>query len=411
MDGNRGAGAPAPLTAYQWRLIGFLSVATFFEGYDFLALSQILPELRAEWSLTEGQAGALVAVANVGTVAAYGLVRLADRWGRRPVLTLTIAGYTIATLLSGFAPDVWAFGILQLLARVFLIAEWAICMVYAAEEFPADRRGLVIGVIQAFSAFGAIFCAAVVPALVRFGSWRAVFFAGILPLILVAFARRSLAETKRFEARDTRAPRDFFAVWRLGYGRRLLQIAAIWAATYLCTQTGVAFWKEFVTRERGFTNDDVALSMTIAALGSLPLLFGVGKLIDVLGRRKGAVVIFVLTALGVLGSYNLHGQTALTAALVLGIFGSSAVLPVLNAFTTELFPTEVRSDAYAWANNLLGRTSYVLAPLVVGQLATTWGWGPSVSLTVVGPVVALVLILAWMPETRGRELEDSAALH
>lgn len=404
-------GGPAPLTAYQWRLIGFLSVATFFEGYDFLALSQILPELRAEWSLTEGQAGALVAVANVGTIVAYGLVRLADRWGRRPVLTLTIAGYTIATLLSGFAPDVWVFGILQLLARVFLIAEWAICMVYAAEEFPADRRGLVIGVIQAFSAFGAVSCAAVVPTLVRLGTWRAVFFAGIVPLVLVAFARRSLAETKRFEARDTRAPRDFFAVWRLGYGRRLLQIAAIWAATYLCTQTGVAFWKEFVTQERGFTDDDVARSMTIAALGSLPLLFGVGKLIDAAGRRRGAVVVFVLTALGMLGSYNLHGQAALTAALVLGIFGSSAVLPVLNAFTTELFPTEVRSDAYAWANNLLGRTSYVLAPLVVGQLATTWGWGPSVSLTAIGPVVALVLILVWMPETRGRELEDSAALH
>ena len=32
------------LDGYQWRLLAFLSVATFFEGFDFMALSQILPE-------------------------------------------------------------------------------------------------------------------------------------------------------------------------------------------------------------------------------------------------------------------------------------------------------------------------------------------------------------------------------
>ena len=39
-SGGKGAG---PLTPYQRRLFVFLSVATFFEGFDFLALSQILP--------------------------------------------------------------------------------------------------------------------------------------------------------------------------------------------------------------------------------------------------------------------------------------------------------------------------------------------------------------------------------
>ncbi|MEI8257466.1 MAG: MFS transporter, partial [Deltaproteobacteria bacterium] len=154
---------PAPLTAYQRRLLVFLSVATFFEGFDFLAMSQILPELRHTFGLTRSQGGLLVGVVNVGTVLAWLIVRLADRIGRRPVLTLTIVGYTLFSMLSGFAPNVQVFAGAQLLARMFLLGEWAVAMVFAAEEYPAERRATVIGTIQAFSAIGSIACAVTVP--------------------------------------------------------------------------------------------------------------------------------------------------------------------------------------------------------------------------------------------------------
>jgi putative MFS transporter len=86
------------------------------------------------------------------------------------------------------------------------------------------------------------------------------------------------------------------------------------------------------------------------------------------------------------------------------------VLPLLNAYTTELFPTDLRSDAFAWANNLLGRITPVVAPPLIGAAATLSGWGPSVAATVAGPALALVLILVALPETRGRELEQTSAL-
>lgn len=162
--------------------------------------------------------------------------------------------------------------------------------------------------------------------------------------------------------------------------------------------------------ERGYTDKAVAGALTLAAVGSMPLVFLSGKLIDVVGRRMGAVVIFVLTSVGIFLAYTLHARWALTAALGLGIFGTTAVLPVLNAFTTELFPTELRSDAFAWANNILGRVGYVLAPFAVGVAAETHGWGPSVAATAVFPLVALVIILWKLPETRGQELEETARL-
>src|SRR3954471_2232404 len=97
------------MTPYQRRLLVFLSVATFFEGYDFLALSQILPNLREAFHLSPSQGGLLVGVINAGTILAWLIVRLADRIGRRPVLAITIAGYTIMSLLSGFATNIYAF--------------------------------------------------------------------------------------------------------------------------------------------------------------------------------------------------------------------------------------------------------------------------------------------------------------
>ncbi|MSP61083.1 MAG: MFS transporter [Myxococcales bacterium] len=403
-----------PLSPYQRRLFLFLSVATFFEGYDFMALTQLLPELRAEMGLSPTQGSLLVTTINVGTVIAYLLVRKADRWGRRKVMTLTIVGYTTCSLLSGLAPSVYLFAVAQLGARVFLIGEWAVAMIYAAEEYPADRRGMVIGVIQACSSLGTIVCAGVVPLLIKspFG-WRSVYFVGTVPLIVIAVARRNLRETARFErlaAESTGAAAP--SLWRIlrsPYRRRMLELALIWAFTYVCTQNAITFWKEFALAERGMSAADVGRSITIAAVASMPLVFAAGKLLDLFGRRIGAGIVFTLTAVGVVGAYSLHGQLALTVALVFAIFGVSSVLPVLNAYTTELFPTDLRSDAFAWSNNLLGRIGYVLSPLAVGLAAAEVGWGPAVAATAIFPMIALILILALLPETRGRELEDTSA--
>lgn len=101
---------------------------------------------------------------------------------------------------------------------------------------------------------------------------------------------------------------------------------------------------------------------------------------------------------------------ALTAALVLGIFGATGTLPVLNAFTAELFPTELRSEAYAWSSNLFGRTAYLLSPLLIGLGAQGFGWGPTLAATAVFPLLALALILKFLPETVGRELEETSAV-
>jgi putative MFS transporter len=400
-------------TPYQRRLFIFLSVAAFFEGYDFMALSQVLPALREDMGISHRAAGLLFMVVNLGTVLAYLLVRKADRWGRRRVLALTIAGYAVMTFFTGLAPNVYAFGTLQMVARIFLIAEYGTSMVIAAEEYPASRRGMVLGVIQAFGSLGAIICAGVVPILMKTDyGWRSAYFVGIVPLVVLAFARRSLRETRRFEseAATRQERRSFTFILQSKYRRRVLQLGAIWFLSYITMQNAVSFWKDFALTERGLTEQQAGGAIVVAALGSLPLLFLAGKLLDLVGRRHGTALILGLGAAGVFGIYSFHDLLPLKIALTLSIWGASAFLPALVAFNTELFPTELRGDAMAWSNNLIGRVGYVVSPAFLGWIADDVGWGAAMRPTVLCALAAIICVYVWLPETSGKELEETAAL-
>lgn len=405
--------ATAPkFTSYQRRLLLFLSVASFFEGYDFFALTQILPNLRADLQVGVFGGGVLVGFINCGTILAFALARKADRWGRKPLLTATIAGYTVFTFLSGLAPNVYVFAVLQMVARIFLIAEWATSMVIAAEEYPAKGRGTVLGVVSAAGGFGAIVCAGVVPLLLRTAyGWRSVYLISLVPLLLLALARRGLRETTRFSQQVQPAQaQSLFAIWGTSHKKRMLQLAVIWFFTYICTQNAVTFWKEFAVAARGLSDAQVGNAVKLSALASMPLAFAAGKLLDVVGRKLGATLIYASTIVGVIGAYSAHSAGALTVFLVFAVLGVNTVLTVLNAFTTELFPTEYRGAAFAWSNNVIGRIGYCVSPVAVGALIPSFGWGPTLAATTIFPLLALIIIWFALPETKGRELEETALL-
>jgi MFS transporter, putative metabolite:H+ symporter len=405
---------PTPFTPYQRRLFVFLGVATFFEGFDYMALSQTLPSLRKEFQLDESGGGILVSAIGIGAILAYFLIRKADRVGRRKILGITIAGYTICSLLSALGTDAYQFGAAQLLARLFLLAEYAVSMIYVAEEFPADRRGFAVGVIQGLNSLGAIACAGLMPLILRMPwGWRSTYLVGAVPLAILAFARRNARETARFEAERTHLSKQqsLFRIFRTPHAKRVPLLASIWALTYVCTYTVVTYWKEFAVAERSLSDAQVSLALMVAALVSLPLVFLSGRMLDKIGRRRGAVVIFCVASISTLVAYLAHDFWLLTLGLTGGIFASSACLPVLTTLTLELFPTELRADAYAWSNNLLGRIGYILGPLSVGYGAQRVGYGPAVACTAVFPLFALALILTQLPETSGKELEETSMMH
>jgi putative MFS transporter len=264
------------------------------------------------------------------------------------------------------------------------------------------------------TSLGSVVCAGLVPMLLKTPhGFRTIYFVGAVPLCILIWMRRNVRETRRFDqlsASGSLPKNDLLRIWRTPHHRRIPLLATIWSLVYMCTYVCVMNWKEFAVQERSMTDQQTSLALMIAALGSLPLVFAAGKLLDAIGRKLGAVAILSIASLSAVLAYLPHDFWLLTLGLTGVIFSSSASLPLLNAFTLELFPTELRADGYGWSNNLLGRIGYVIGPLAVGLIAEHHGYSRTVAATAIFPMLALALILTRLPETGNKDLEETSAL-
>ncbi|MEW6262403.1 MAG: MFS transporter [Thermodesulfobacteriota bacterium] len=415
-DSSPRSTGPAPdrtMTRYHKFLIFILSVATFFEGYDYMVINLILPLLGKETGASAQTLGNMVAIINIGTIVAFFVIRLADRFGRRPILLLTIILYTGFTALTAFSRGLTDFTIYQFLARVFLVSEWGLAAVILAEELPAGVRGFGIAIVQCAAAFGAVLSAGLFPKLstTAFG-WRSLYLIGLIPLVLMTWLRRDLKETRRFltaraEMAADRARARFFTVLTRPYLKRTVSLMALWWMSWVALTAVQVFWAYHAINERGWTLAAVSKAMTISYTIGLSGYLVCGKLMDRLGRRPTSLIFFLGGAAAIAWTFLETRTLPMYLAIGFCVFFITAYLPICSTYTTELFPTHLRANAAAWTNNTVGRTGCVIAPALVGQMALyLGGTGQAVAAIALCPLIGALLILLFFPETKQRELEE-----
>jgi MFS transporter, putative metabolite:H+ symporter len=414
------------LTKSHVLLILLVSTASFFEGYDFIILNLVLPFLRAEYGLSVMQGGLVVSSIALGTIAAFFVLRLGDYFGRRALLMWTVLGYTAATALTAASHSIYGFAAMQFLARVFLVAEWGISTVIVAEELPAGKRGVGISIVQAAAGVGGIVGSAVFPIVARVAmGWRAMYLIGIIPLVIVFFIRRSVRETKRYaELRTVAADKPKWTeILGPKHRKKLVIIALLWFFMYLGYTPILSFYTDYAINDRGLTAGQVGLMAAIAYTLGLSGFIAAGRLMDAWGRKPTCVLFFGVGSLATAAAFNAPpAPLTMGAALVVLIFFATSYLTLCSTYTAELFPTRLRSSASAWTNNTLGRVGMVTAPLLVGFLASsfaqasggvnggpTTGYGPAISIIGLAPLACAALVLFFLPETKGRELEEISA--
>ena len=102
-------------------------------------------------------------------------------------------------------------------------------------------------------------------------------------------------------------------------------------------------------------------------------------------------------------------------ALMLAVFFGLGMSPVMSAYATELFPTEIRGQAAAWIRNVFEIAGYVFGPALVGILGdhatgAVGNVGDTVSLLMLLQLPTLWLIVRYLPETKGRELDAAPSV-
>ena len=416
--------ADARTDTYLRTLLLLLIAATFFEGYDGAILSLVLPGIRDTFNVPESALGISRAIIELGLGFAFFLARAGDRWGRRTLLLWSVMGYTVTTTLTAFSTNLAMFTALQSLSRVCLGAEYAVALTMIVEEFPAERRGNAIGKLLMGEAIGAVVVALLLVAGIdKIGhfQWRTLYLVGIIPLVVLAYFRRRLKETRRFEQHritvsaaggSTRV--GFWEPWRPAFRRTLVLVGLIHLLQSLPLFGATSWFFYYGEREAGIAPTFLFV-IFIAAYGFGTLGYLVcGSMMERLGRRPTAITFGLLAAFSSMALFQARNTVELGALLLVAVFFGLGMAPVLGAISTELFPTYIRNQSAAWARNIFQISGFILGPLLVGVLGDHYtgalgSVGDTVSILVLLFLPATWLIWRHLPETKGRELEEIEA--
>ncbi len=345
---------------------------------------------------------------------------VADRFGRRRTMMVTVCAYAALTGLSALAWDWWSFVVLRLLTGAALGAEWSTGAALVAETWPDRLRSRAAAVMQSGIAVGLFAAAAAWFVLGPLGpdSWRWMFLIGVVPALVTLVVRRHLpmspawVASHRSETARGSVASPTATVRRILGDPALRRITLVTSLMSLATTLG--WWGVSTFVPQYFASVAVPAGWEAARATSVSgmvytagavvgyLLFG--ALAEWWGRRPATAVFF---ALGFLLTPVVFVWTHTVPALLVLLFVNGAFTLGqycwMAVWLPELYPTSVRATGIALVFNA-SRLLACIGPVVAGSLIVALG-GFGTTASVLACVYLLGLALVWFcPETRGRPL-------
>jgi len=400
---------PVVFDERQSALLATASAATAIAMFGGALYGQFADFIATSFDASDATLGVALAFTRVGVLVSLFATALSDRLGRRKLVLIGLAGVCISNALAAAAPSLEVFTALQVLNRGFINTTAIVAAIAAIEEAPEGARAFAAAMLGLAGGFGYAFAVIALP----FGdlsaeSWRIAFALSGVSIVFLPRIARNLVEGARFHALLTSdiARGRAREVFRRMYGRRFLLLGLIAFLANIFNSPSSQLMNRYLSDERGFSGLDITVFRGVTS--ALPGIFGVllaGRLTEKYGRRRvAAVAMFIATSTQMVFFLG-RGPTIWVAATV-SVVASAASGLALATLGTELFPTEVRGTSNALL--LVVAVAGSAAGLVIAGVLSdpVGGLGVAIALCGIGSLLAAVLLVPLLPESKARLLDE-----
>jgi uncharacterized membrane protein YoaK (UPF0700 family) len=188
------------LSKYQWLIFALCFCILLLDGFDTAAIGYIAPSLIKEWGVARPALAPVLSAALLGLAAgALSAGPLADRFGRKRVLVVSVLLFGVASLLSAHSPNLEYLTALRFLTGIGLGAAMPNAVTMVSEYSPAKRRAIITNAMSCGFALGAALGGFVAAWMIPQWGWRSVLeLGGTAPLILAVLMAFLLPESVRY---------------------------------------------------------------------------------------------------------------------------------------------------------------------------------------------------------------------
>ncbi|MCC3277351.1 MFS transporter [Arthrobacter sp. zg-Y20] len=432
---------------WRWKVQGriFLigGLGFMFDAWDVTLNGVLIPLLSKEWGLTAPQA-AWIGTANLLGMAIGAFVwgSIADAIGRKRAFSATLLVFSLFTVLGAFSPDIVWFCIFRFMAGFGLGGCVPVDYALVGEFTPKKQRGRVLTGMDGWWPVGAALCGVTSAAIMAtFADWRYTMLVMVVPALLVFWVRRSVPESPLYLVRKGRTDEAAAVInslirrtggtqtqWRLPEPEEPEKLSLRTMGTQLgdlwrfSSKTTITAWSLFLTIllvyylalqwmpkilvDAGFAEYRAFLTTSgMAAVGLLGVI-AAALLVEKVGRKWILAVTGPLSAaILVVVALVVDLPTAATVWLLAYGFVVQVAIPVLYAYVSELYPTELRGSGFGWASTV-SRVGAGLGPLLfVSVLWPHLGLALSFALAGVLVLMAVLWMARFAPETKGAALD------
>lgn len=415
-----------PFTQMQRVVVMLAAFAIVMDGFDGQLIGFAIPALIQEWGITRNAFAPAVAAGLVGMAigsASAGLI--ADRIGRRLVLTASVFLFGSATCLIGFSPDVETLAVLRFIAGLGIGGALPSASTMTAEFTPVSRRTLAVTATIVCYPLGGMLAGLFASAILPIFGWRGLFWiGGALPVAYSVLLFLTLPESPRYLARKeprwpelrrllarmsrptpaeavfvdaaeqaTEQRAGFRALFESG---RVRDTLAIWVGFFMVMlATYSAFsWLPTMLAAEGLPITLASSGLTAYNLGGVLGALGCALAITRFGSRRALMVCSFGAAATAFALKSIDvSQNTTLLMMGIGLHGLfvNAVQAPMYALCAHVYPTLVRATGTASAISF-GRLGAILSSFAGAAVITAGGASAYLSLLGYAMVFAFVAL-------------------